>query len=80
MIVADTGAVVALVDADDRHHAALRPLFEEAPDDGLLPWAALSFFASFGGSHGGAALVRESPRRFARGDAHDTEVRWLVPG
>ena len=28
MIVADTGAVVALIDADDRHHASLREVFE----------------------------------------------------
>jgi predicted nucleic acid-binding protein len=32
MIVADTGAVVALVDADDRHHLLLRSLFERGPD------------------------------------------------
>lgn len=41
MIVADTGAIVALVDADDRHHAALRRLFEARPDDWVLPWAIL---------------------------------------
>jgi len=41
MIVADTGAVLALLDADDRHHAALRALFEERPSAWLLPWAIL---------------------------------------
>jgi predicted nucleic acid-binding protein len=41
VIIADTGAVVALVDADDRHHEALRRLFETAPDDWTLPWAIL---------------------------------------
>jgi hypothetical protein len=41
VIVADTGAVVALVDADDRHHAALRRLFEADPDAWVLPWAIL---------------------------------------
>ena len=41
MIVADTGAIVALVDADDRHHAGLRRLFEEDPDAWILPWAIL---------------------------------------
>ena len=39
MIVADTGAVVALVDADDRHHAAFLRLFEADPDAWVLPWA-----------------------------------------
>lgn len=41
MIVADTGAVVALIDADDRHHPALRDAFEAAPEEWVLPWAVL---------------------------------------
>lgn len=41
MIVADTGAVLALIDADDRHHRALRELWEADPDAWLLPWAIL---------------------------------------
>jgi hypothetical protein len=41
VIVADTGAIVALVDADDRHHRALRALFEDDPDAWVLPWAIL---------------------------------------
>jgi predicted nucleic acid-binding protein len=41
VIVADTGAVVALVDADDRHHPQLRRLFEKDPDAWILPWAIL---------------------------------------
>jgi len=41
VIVADTGAIVALVDADDRHHTALRRLFETSPDAWVLPWAIL---------------------------------------
>lgn len=40
MIVADTGAVLALVDADDRHHATLLDLFERDPE-WILPWAIL---------------------------------------
>ena len=54
MIVADTGAVVALVDADDRHHAALRRLFETAPDDWVLPWAILPEVDYLLGAHVGA--------------------------
>jgi len=41
VIVADTSAVVALIDADDRHHHALRSLYEADPDAWVLPWAIL---------------------------------------
>jgi predicted nucleic acid-binding protein len=41
VIVADTGAIVALIDADDKHHAVMRELFEENPDAWVLPWAVL---------------------------------------
>lgn len=41
MIVADTGAIVALVDADDRHHAEVRELYFDDPDAWVLPWAIL---------------------------------------
>jgi predicted nucleic acid-binding protein len=41
LIIADTGAVVALIDADDRHHGQLRELFEADPSAWLLPWAIL---------------------------------------
>lgn len=41
MIVADTGAVIALIDADDRHHEALRTVFEAEPNLWVLPWAIL---------------------------------------
>lgn len=41
MIVADTSAVVALVDADDRHHVAVREIFEADPRAWVMPWAVL---------------------------------------
>jgi hypothetical protein len=41
IIVADTSAVLALLDADDRHHAALRALWEDDPTAWVLPWAVL---------------------------------------
>lgn len=40
MIVADTGAILALIDADDRHHATLLRHFEHDPH-WILPWAIL---------------------------------------
>jgi hypothetical protein len=41
VIVADTGAVVALIDAQDRHHEAILALYDEDPTAWILPWAIL---------------------------------------
>jgi uncharacterized protein len=41
VIVADTGAVVALIDADDRHHEPILALYDEDPTAWILPWAIL---------------------------------------
>jgi hypothetical protein len=41
VIVADTGAVLALIDADDRHHKALRGVFESGGTLWVLPWVIL---------------------------------------
>lgn len=41
MILADTGAVVALIDASEQAHATMRELFEAVPRAWLLPWAIL---------------------------------------
>lgn len=41
MIVADTGALIALFDRSDRHHDDCRLLYEDNPDAWVLPWAIL---------------------------------------
>jgi predicted nucleic acid-binding protein len=41
VIVADTGALIALIDADDMHHETLAGLFQEDPHAWVLPWAVL---------------------------------------
>jgi predicted nucleic acid-binding protein len=41
VVVADTGAVVALIDKRERHHQALRRLYAADPDSWVLPWAIL---------------------------------------
>jgi hypothetical protein len=41
VIVADTGAVIALIDAHEHHHRVLRSLFEHRPEEWVLPWAVL---------------------------------------
>lgn len=33
--------MLALIDADDRHHRAVLSLYEQAPADWILPWAIL---------------------------------------
>jgi len=54
VIVADTGAMLALLDKGDRHHAAMRQLYEEYPDNWLLPWAILPEVDYLVASHLGA--------------------------
>jgi predicted nucleic acid-binding protein len=41
VIVVDTGALVALIDADDRHHRALREQFQSGDGQWVVPWAVL---------------------------------------
>ncbi len=41
MVVADTGAIIALVDARDRHHREMVAQFEEDGSSWVLPWAIL---------------------------------------
>lgn len=53
MIVADTGAIVALIDRSDRHHRAMRKLYEHDPAAWLLPWAILPEVDYLVGAHVG---------------------------
>lgn len=41
MIVADTGALLALLHRDELHHGELRALYDDDPDAWVLPWAIL---------------------------------------
>ena len=76
MIVADTGAVVALIDADDRHHAVLRAAFEDEPDAWVLPWAILPEVDHIVVSRLGAAAARAFRSDLAEGAFL---VEWGVP-
>jgi hypothetical protein len=63
MIVADTGAIVALIDADDRHHARLVELFDDDPGAWVLPWAILPevdyLLSRHVGARAAAAFVKD---------------------
>lgn len=54
MIVADTGAMIALIDADDRHHRELLGVFEEDSGAWVLPWAILPEVDYLVGAHVGS--------------------------
>jgi len=41
VIVADTGAILALLDKGDRHHVVLGSLYAKDPAQWILPWAIL---------------------------------------
>lgn len=54
MIIADTGAIVALVDRKDRHHRAVLDAYDDSGDEWLLPWAILPEVDHLLGAHVGA--------------------------
>lgn len=41
MIVADTSAIIALLDASSEHHGVVRDLYQRNPDAWTLPWVIL---------------------------------------
>ena len=57
MIVADTGAIIALLDRDDAHHATLRELCERRPREWRLPWAILPEVDYLAAAHLGDAVA-----------------------
>ena len=80
MIVADTGAIVALVDADDKHHRVLLDLFQENPDHWVVPWAVLPeadyLIASLLGARAQEAFATDLSRgvfRIEWGEADDLD-------
>ena len=71
MIVADTGAILALIDADDRHHREIVELFDASPESWILPWAILPEVDYLLLAHVGGAAERAFARDLAEG-------RWAV--
>lgn len=67
MIVADTSAIIALLDADDANHRSLRALFEDDPGAWVLPWAILPEIDYLLGRHVGKRVQRAFLRDLAEG-------------
>lgn len=67
MIVADTGAIVALIDADDEHHGSLREAFERNPDAWIVPWVTLPEVDHLVSSRIGTDVARAFRRDVAEG-------------
>jgi predicted nucleic acid-binding protein len=76
VIVADTGAMVALVDAGDKHHRAVRRLYEDHHARWVLPWAILAEVDYLLGRH-----VSERARRLFIDDIASGafNVEWGAP-
>ncbi len=67
MLVADTGALVALLDRDDAHHRAVRAIFAADPDAWVLPWAILPEVDYLASTRLGARVQRVWLDDLARG-------------
>jgi predicted nucleic acid-binding protein len=57
-VVVDTGAIIALVDADDAHHHAVRAVYDADPRAWVLPWAILPEVDHLLARHVGASAAR----------------------
>lgn len=57
-IIADTSAVLALIDADDAHHEEILEVWERTADEWVLPWAVLPEIDYLLRQHVGAAAAR----------------------
>jgi predicted nucleic acid-binding protein len=67
VIVADTGAILALIDADDRHHGEFLALYEDDPGSWVLPWAILAEVDYLLLTHVGADVERAFANDLATG-------------
>jgi predicted nucleic acid-binding protein len=67
VIVADTGAILALIDADDRRHDEFLALYEDDPGAWVLPWAILAEVDYLLLTHAGADAERAFVKDLATG-------------
>lgn len=74
-VVVDTGGIIALVDADDVHHRAVRAIYEADPRAWVLPWAILPEVDYLLARHVGAGAAAAFRRDVAVGALR---VEWGV--
>lgn len=55
MIIADTGAMIALIDRKDRHHRSILAAYDDSGEEWVLPWAILPEVDYLLGAHVGTA-------------------------
>ena len=76
MIVADTSAVLVLLDRSARHHASLRRVFERHAEEWVLPWAILPELDYVAARVLGSAVARAFRADLAEGRL---QVEWGDP-
>jgi uncharacterized protein len=67
VIIADTGGILALLDADDKHHPAVLQAFEQSGDQWLLPWAILPEVDYLASKHLGSSVAIQFADDIVRG-------------
>ena len=67
MIVADTSAIVALLDRRAREHEAIRQAYERRPGEWILPWAILPELDHIVAARLGAAVAAALREDLAEG-------------
>ncbi len=75
MIVADTGAILALIDTSDRHHDDVLGLYDDDPAQWILPWAILPEVDYLVGAHIGEKAQRAWLEDLATGAF---QIEWGV--
>jgi predicted nucleic acid-binding protein len=67
VIVADTGGILALLDADDQHHERVLAAYEQDGDRWLVPWATLPEIDYLATKYLGAKVALEFASDIVRG-------------
>ena len=78
--MADTGAVLALLDAGEDHHGMLREIYDEQPGSWILPWAILPEVDYLVATHLGGKARAAFLRDLAAADRIHRKYRTLNLG